>query len=112
MTNELTPDTVIEKWFLIDFFYGYAPLDKRVLWGIVVHDLKGRWVPGDWCCTSLVLREFEGQLFQTKNSIYRATGEGRRLSAPAETINLLRSGYSPDDWETLADLKDMFPRKP
>ena len=111
MNSYLDPDTVIKNWFLIDFVNDGKSMNKRVLLGIVVQDFKGRWIPGDWCCTSLVLREFEGQVYQTKNSIYQAEGEGQRLSAPVETINLLRSGYSPDDWATLADLKDLFPQK-
>ena len=101
MNRNLDPDTGIKNWFLIDFANDGVPMNKQVFWGIVVHDLKGRWIPGDWCCTSLVLRESEGQVFHTQNSIYRAEPEGRRVAAPAETINVLHSGYSPDDWATL-----------
>lgn len=109
MNSYLDHDTVIKNWFLIDFVNDGEPINKQVLWGIVVQDFKGRWIPGDWCCTSLVLRESKGQVFHTKNSIYQAEGEGQRLYAPVERINLLRSGYSPDDWGALAALNSRFP---
>ena len=75
-----------------------------MLWGIVVEDKKGRWVPGDWCCTSLVLEELENQLFQTRNSLYQADGECIRMEVPVQTVELLRAGYSPDQWEALSFL--------
>lgn len=53
MKQDLAVDTVIENWFSIDFGYGGELINKRLLWGILVEDLKGRWVPGDYCCTSL-----------------------------------------------------------
>lgn len=77
-----------------------------MLWGIVVDDRKGRRVPGDWCCTSLVLEELDNQFFQTGNSLYQAEGNGTRLEAPVGAIQLLRSGYSPDQWEALASFGD------
>ena len=110
MSSNLDADTVIKTWFLIDFINESESVNKQVLWGIVVHDLKGRWIPGECCCMSLILREFEGQIFQTKNNVYLAQGEGQRLSAPAEAINLLRSGYSSDNWDTLFELKNQFPK--
>ena len=76
-----------------------------MLWGIVVEDRKGRWMPGDWCCTSLVLEESNNQLFETRNSLYQADGEGIRMEAPVETVELLRAGYSPDQWEALASIR-------
>lgn len=49
MNRNLDPDTGIKNWFLIDFANDGVPMNKQVFWGIVVHDLKGRWIPGDWC---------------------------------------------------------------
>jgi len=101
-------DTTVKNWFLVDFTRDKKPLNKKVLWGIVVLDQKGRWLPGDWCCTSLVLEErtaSAGPIFVTQNSVYKAVGEGNRLKAPASALKLLRSGYSPDQWETITALQ-------
>ena len=105
MKQNLEADTVIEDWFLIDFTYENEPIDKRVLWGIVVQDRKGRWVPGDYCCTSLVLNDLGDQFFQTKNSIYRVEGSGKRVTVSAEAIYALRAGHSPEELEVMADLQ-------
>lgn len=104
----MNADTIVRNWYLVDFTQDGERLEKRVLWGIVVEDRKGRWVPGDWCCTSLVLEELDSQLFQTRNSLYQADGEGIRLEAPVETVELLRAGYSPDQWEALSSLRKML----
>ena len=98
--------TIIENWYLVDFTHEGRSMDKRVLWGIVVEDRKGRWIPGDWCCTSLVVKEHDDQLFETANSFYKAEGAGTRIEAPAAAIQLLRSGFSPDQWPALASLGD------
>ncbi|MBU2955815.1 DUF6957 family protein [Marinobacter sp. F3R08] len=109
MKSEIGVDTVIKNWFLIDFTHNEEPMDKRVLWGIVVIDYKNRWIEGDYCCTSLVLHEYEGQVFHTKNSIYQAEGDGKRIVLPVEAVNAIRAGHSPDDWEVLVDLNRQFP---
>jgi len=101
-------DTTVKNWFLVDFTHHKKRLHKKVLWGIVVRDQKGRWHPGDWCCTSLVLEEkraTDGPIFVTQNSVYKTLGDGKRLEAPASSLQLLRSGYSPDQWETIAALR-------
>lgn len=102
----MNADTIVRNWYLVDFTQDGERLEKRVLWGIVVGDRKGRWMPDDWCCTSLVLEELDNQLFRTRNSLYQADGEGIRMEAPVETVELLRAGYSPDQWEALASLRD------
>ena len=103
-------DTIIQNWFLVDFTSDEEGerLDKRVLWGIVVDDRKGRWIPGDWCCTSLILKEHDDQLFETSNSFYQAQGHGTRMEAPTAAMQLLRSGYSPDQWPALKSLGDQM----
>jgi len=102
----MNADTIVQNWYLVDFTQDGERLEKRVLWGIVVEDRKGRWVPGDWCCTSLVLEELANRLFRTRNSLYQADGVGTRMEAPVDTVELLRAGYSPDQWEALARMKD------
>jgi len=57
----------------------------------------------------LVLKELEEQVFQTKNSIYRADGGVKRVTASLGAIKALQAGDSPDDWEILLDLKNQFP---
>lgn len=99
-------DTIIEDWYLIDLISEAKLLNQRVLWGIVVEDRKGRWIPGDWCCTGPIVKEHENQLFETKNSLYQAHGQGIRMEAPIKALQLLRSGYSPDQWSALASLGD------
>lgn len=109
MKSEMSVDTVIKNWFLINFTHNQKPMDKRVLWGIVVMDYKNRWIEGDYCCTSLVLQEYEGQVFHTKNSIYRAEGDGKRIVLPVKAINAIRAGHSPDEWDVFVDLSRQFP---
>jgi len=95
----MNADTIVRDWNLVDSTPDGERVEKRAVWGIVVEDRKERWVPGDRCCTSLVLEEFEDQLFRTRNSLYQADGEGIRLEASVETVELLRAGYSPDQWQ-------------
>ena len=82
----MNADTIIKNWYLVDLTQDGERLEKRVLWGTVAEDRKGRWIPGDWRCTSLVVKEHDNQLFETRNSSYQADGSGERVEAPLETI--------------------------
>lgn len=66
-------DTIIKNWYLVDL-----KVDEecvcQVLWGIVVNDRKGRWVPGNFVCTSPVVECLDKELYRTKNSEYRCQG--------------------------------------
>jgi len=73
--QDLAADTVIENWFLIDLKHDGTLTNKRLLWGTVVQDLKRRWVPGNYCCTSLVLGELGDQLVQSKTVFTVATAQ-------------------------------------
>ncbi|WP_160164263.1 hypothetical protein [Marinobacter santoriniensis] len=46
----MNADTIIKNWYLVDFTQEGERIEKRVLWGIVAEDRKGRRMPGDWCC--------------------------------------------------------------
>ena len=41
----MNADAIIKNWYLVDFTQDGEGLEKRVLWGIVVEDRKGRWIP-------------------------------------------------------------------
>jgi hypothetical protein len=79
MKSGIKLDTIVKDWFLVDSTHLGEPMDKRILWSIVVQYRKRRWVNGDFCCTSLVLRELKTQLCQTKNNVYRAEGNWQRV---------------------------------
>ncbi|MEA1079545.1 hypothetical protein [Marinobacter qingdaonensis] len=92
--------TVLKKWFLIDFEFEGKAMEGVIAWGIVERDPSGRWSPGNYCCTSPVLKEVkEGdELFAiTRNSTYQLVGAGERITMPVQSILALREGYSPDE---------------
>jgi len=92
--------TVIEAWYLIDFEHDGVDQGVRVAWGIIAEDPSGRWISGDYCCTSPVRDEVtEGDALYaiTGNSIYQLIGPGQRITMPANTILALRQGYAPPE---------------
>lgn len=101
----MNADTITKNWCLVDFTQDGERIKKRVLWGIVIKGRERRWIPGDCGCTSLVVNEHENQLFETRSSFYKANDGARsRIDARLETFQLLRSGYSPDQWSAMTSL--------
>lgn len=98
-------DTIIEKWYLVDLQADEKNIGQ-VLWGIVVDDRKGRWVSGNFVCTSPVVQRLDNRLFRTKNSEYLCQGEGEEVTLPAESLIELRSGYSPDEFLARKNLRE------
>ncbi len=90
-------DTIIENWYLVDLKVDEDSIGQ-VLWGIVVNDRKGRWVSGNFVCTSPVVERLDKALYRTRNSEYLCQGEGQRVTLPAEALIELRTGYSPDEF--------------
>jgi len=52
-----------------------------------------------------VHNELEDQFIHTKNSIYRAEGPGKRVTASEEAFYALRAVNSPREFEVIATLK-------
>lgn len=66
--------------------------------GVVVNDRKGRWISGDFVCTSPVVERLNKGLYRTRNIEYLCQAEGQAVTLPAEALLDLRTGYSPDEF--------------
>ena len=90
-------DTYLSKAWLLGFTNSDgSQISGNVVWGIVEKDNKGRWVPGDYCCTSVV-QNVTGNTIQTENSTYQSIKEIIRETLPIQALPLLRKGHSPKE---------------
>ena len=89
-------ETTIIEWFLVTF--SDAPSPNKILWGIIYNDPSGRWLQGDYTCTSPVLKKRDDNTYITKNTQYHVIGPGQEIQLPVKAILDLRMGYSPIEW--------------
>ncbi|WOD12330.1 hypothetical protein RPW65_05575 [Pseudomonas sp. NyZ704] len=52
----------------------------------VINDSRGRFPPGGWVRSSPLLTFSDGCLFETRNTVYVLTGNGKRKEAALETV--------------------------
>ena len=98
-------DTKIKNWFLVSL-KNTEEIDTQVLWGIVIHDKKGRWRSDDYVCTSTVVEKLEDGVYRTLNSEYKCCGEGKEITLGAEALFELRSGFSPEEYLAMRNLRN------
>lgn len=88
---------VVRDWIWIDLVLdeqGLAAVQAAgqqpvMLYGTVMLDSAGRFDPGDWVRTTMLVTFSEGCLFCTRNSRYVLVGDGQRKSATFETVMAL-----------------------
>lgn len=90
-------DTIIKDWFLVNFKNEDSVI-SQVPGGVVVEDIKNRWAPRNFVCTSPVVENLDKGLYRTRNSKYLCQREGQRVTLQAEALIELRAGYSPDEF--------------
>lgn len=87
--------TTMTQWFLVNFHD--APPPNKILWGIIEDDPSGRWLAGDYVCTSPVLKIADDNTYITKNTKYQVLGPGQKIQLPVKAILDLRMGFAPDE---------------
>lgn len=88
---------VVRDWIWIDLVLKEKDLvavraagqEPVMLYGTVMLDSAGRFDPGNWVRTTLLVSFSEGCLFRTRNSLYVLVGDGQRKSATLETVMAL-----------------------
>lgn len=88
---------VVRDWIWIDLVLKEkdrvavraAGQEPVMLYGTVVLDSAGRFDPGNWVRTTLLVSFSEGCLFRTRNSLYVLVGDGQRKRATLETVMAL-----------------------
>ncbi|MCG7543542.1 hypothetical protein MHM93_05020 [Pseudoalteromonas sp. MM17-2] len=95
-------DTIVCDWQIVTVKEDNHNIGK-VLWGICVEDTSFRFGKGDYICTSkLVEIKPKKNLIKTvSGSIYKVVGEGKKATVELCDFELLRSGFSPEQIETL-----------
>ena len=71
----------------------------KVLWAIVIVDDLGRYMAGDYLCTSLIMEinpDYKTLITRSGN-VYELIGDGRLSEIPIESFSLLAGGMSPDE---------------
>lgn len=102
--------TTLKQWFLVISFDAPKPVN-RILWGIVDDDPSMRWLLGDYCCTSPMLKLTANDMFITKNSKYTNVGPGQIITLPVKALIELRAEHARDDYLPMqALLHQSYPR--
>jgi len=90
-------DAIIEGAFVVELTQ--LPEERageKILWGYVVQDGKGRFVPGDYVCTTTIMSS-DGARYCTRNSVYLVEGVIKNVALHYRWQAALRSGLSPDE---------------
>lgn len=92
-----TPYTLVSNWYIVDVIDGDSSLGK-VLWCICEEDFTLRFEPGQYICSSRIVKiEPSKRLIETSSaSLYKLVDDGQSVSINVTDFELLRAGYSPD----------------
>ena len=96
-------ETTLTQWYLVTFFDAPEPRNQ-ILWGTVEDDPSMRWLAGDYCCSSLILKQTADDTYITKNTQYTTVGPGQSITLPVKALIDLRAGHAPDDYLALHEL--------
>lgn len=95
-------DCKIKDWEVITFHLKGKDEEYKIVRGNILWDRKGRFEPGYWVCSTLVLDEhIDENIFYTKNTCYQVNGEGHfRKTKDLRLIPLLQQGldYQQANW--------------
>lgn len=95
-------DTIVCDWQIVTVEDDGHRIGQ-VLWGTCVEDKSFRFGNGDYICTSkLVEIKPKKNLIKTASgSTYKVVGEGKKATVELCDFELLHSGFSPEQIETL-----------
>lgn len=91
-------NTVVCNWQIVTIIDENDQSIGDVLFCICLEDTRGRFLPGDYICTSRITNfNTETCLVKTvKGSLYQVLGEGKRSTIELRYLPLLRQGFSPE----------------
>ena len=93
-------DGIVTRWYILEVE------DHRFLTGDVVEDRKGRWRPGDYMFSSVVVSlDLDVGTVHTRNSVYTLSGPGEVTQVSAEFALLMRQGRTFEEAQTLLALE-------
>lgn len=70
----------------------------EVIYGTVIEDRKGRFIKGDYVCSSAILsKDSAAKTFTTRNSIYAVCGPVQKIIASIHEFKLILKGMNPND---------------
>jgi len=101
MTNNLTG--IIREATLVTLTDTPKELEGcRILCGTVSQDFQGRFKPGNWFYSSMVMT-VEGDLVSTLNSVYRVEGDMEQVTLPWSALPVLQQGAPPQALKALKE---------
>ena len=91
---------LIENWYLVHLYGDEDGTDLsewwgRVLWGHVLMDASGKFEPGQFVCSSPVVKFIPPSVKTRSGVIYSLHGQGERVDLPFKYFHKLRNGISP-----------------
>lgn len=83
---------LVKRWIIVEIPAneveplpgGIAPM--IVLAHEVIHDSRGRFVPGSWVRSTYAISHGKPWMFETRNTTYLLIGDGYRKQAPLELV--------------------------
>lgn len=98
--------TMLKDWHIVSVYQENTMIGK-ILWGIIVEDATQRFAAGDYVCTSKIVSiSAQTQLIKTfQGNTYKLVGEGATAEVQLVELELLRSGFSPQDVSAIRSSK-------
>ncbi len=85
-------DTTIYNAYIVTV----PALKIEVIYGIVIEDRKGRFIKGDYVCSSAIIsKNSDAKIFTTRNSVYAACGRVQKIIASTHEFKLIIKGMNP-----------------
>ncbi|MDO6720784.1 hypothetical protein Q4575_15325 [Psychrosphaera sp. 1_MG-2023] len=98
--------TTITNWFLVDLINlkekSLPQLLGQILWGDVLSDDTGRFKPGDYVCSNLIVARTDRNFITKSGSHYECVGKEKHVEVNIFDLHIIRQGVSP---KQLIDLK-------
>lgn len=86
--------TVVKNWALVNIEDDLSPF--FILWAIVEHDERGRYIKGQYVCSSRILYK-DTHVRTHTGSVYELIGPGVEYTASYAQLILLGKGLSPTE---------------
>jgi hypothetical protein len=87
-------DTMIYNAYIVSV----PALRIEVIYGTVIEDRKGRFIKGNYVCSSAIIsKNSDAKIFTTRNSVYAAYGKVKKIIASIHEFKLIIKGMNPND---------------
>ncbi len=95
-------NTTVKSWYIVTVLDG-EKLVGEVLYGTIKEDATIRFYEGDYVTTSRIVSidVKTQQIITASNSCYALKGRGKRAISDIDDFELLRHGFSPEQFQTL-----------